>query len=110
MNALLPSTYNPETLTAGAFGLRNGEIADSMSVHFSVNRTTFRNGPAWRLEQKDGPEVLPFAVHHRRARQAVNYAEALADGLRCVVTLGGKHKVVRPAKLQLGRRGQLPNV
>lgn len=108
MNA--PSTYHhPQTLTAGAFGLRNGEIADSMSVHFSVHRTTFRNGPAWRLEQHGGPELLPFAVHHRRARQAVSYAEALADGIRCVVTLEGRHRVVRPAKLQLGRRGQAPS-
>ena len=76
-----------------------------MSLHFTVNRATFRNGPAWRLEQQDGPEVLPFAVHHRKAKQAMAYAQELAGNLmRCVVTVEGRHRVVLPAKVSFARQ------
>jgi hypothetical protein len=90
--------YEPSMLTGGAFGLRSHRIQDSMTAYFTLNRTTFHEKRAWRLEQRSGPELLPFAVHHRRVRQAVKYTQQVAGLVRCVVVLEGRHRVVCPAK------------
>jgi hypothetical protein len=89
---------SPVALTGGAFGLRSADILDTMSAYFTLHKTTFRDHPAWCLEQSSGPELLPFAVHHRRVRQAVSYAQQVAGLMRCVVVLEGRHRVVRAAK------------
>jgi hypothetical protein len=91
-------------LTAGVFGLHAGEIEEAMSAYFTLKKTTFRDSPAWCLEQSSGPELLPFAVHHRKVRQAVSYAQQVAGLMRCVVVLEGRHRVVRAVK-GIGRRG-----
>jgi hypothetical protein len=86
------------TLTGGILGLHTGEIEEAMSAHFTLRRTTFRNEPAWCLQQSSGPELLPFAVHHRRVRHAIAYAQQVSGLVRCVVHLGGRHRVVRAVK------------
>ena len=91
-------TDEPPSLTAGALGLRSREIEEAMSAYFTLRRDTFRDSPAWRLEQSSGSELLPFAVHHRKVRQAVSYAQEVAGLMRCVVVLDGRHRVVRAAK------------
>ena len=93
-----PNCHEPSVLTGGAFGLRSEEIEEAMSAYFTLQKTTFRDSPAWCLEQSSGPELLPFAVHHRKVRQAVTYAQQVAGLMRCVVVLEGKHRVVRAAR------------
>lgn len=88
----------PTMLTGGAFGLRSPRIQETMSAHFTLRREPFRDGEAWRLEQRSGPELLPFAVHHRRIRHALRYAQQVAGLVRCVVDLEGRHRVVCPAQ------------
>jgi hypothetical protein len=85
-------------LTGGVLGLRRHEIDEAMSAYFTLKRTTFRDSPAWCLEQNDGPDLLPFAVHHRKVRQAVAYAHQVAGLMRCVVVLEGRHRVVRAVR------------
>jgi hypothetical protein len=79
-------------------GLHRREIEEAMSAHFTLRRTTFRNQPAWCLQQRSGPELLPFAVHHRKVRHAITYAQQVSGLVRCVVHLEGRHRVVREAK------------
>ena len=88
----------PATLTGGILGLRSREIEEAMSAYFTLSRTTFRDSPAWCLEQRSGPELLPFAVHHRKVRQALTYAQQVAGLMRCVVVLDGRHRVVCAAR------------
>src|SRR3954468_13452616 len=102
MNRILPPFANRDEpcLTGGALGLRSGEIEEAMSAYFTLNRTVFRDSPAWCLEQSSGSglELLPFPVHHRKVRQAVTYAQQVAGLMRCVVVLDGRHRVVRGVK------------
>ena len=86
------------TLTGGILGLHSREIEETMSAHFTLKRSTFRDRPAWCLQQSSGPEILPFAVHHRKVRQAISYAQNVAGLVRCVVLLEGRHRVVRAVK------------
>jgi hypothetical protein len=86
------------SLVGGPFGLKCREIEEAMSAYFTLKRDTFRDSPSWRLEQSSGPELLPFAVHHRKVRQAVTYAQQVAGLMRCVVVLDGRHRVVRAVK------------
>jgi hypothetical protein len=92
----------PSTLTGGAMGLRAEEIEEAMSAYFTLDRATFRGNPAWCLQQSSGqgsgPDLLHFAVHHRKVRQAVTYAQQVAGLMRCVVVLEGRHRVVCAAK------------
>lgn len=90
--------HQPSALTGGAFGLRSHDIEETMSAYFTLSRTTFRDSPAWCLEQCSGPDLLPFAVHHRRVRQAVTYAQQVAGLMRCVIVLDGRHRVVCAAR------------
>jgi hypothetical protein len=85
-------------LTGGVFGLHTQEIEEAMSAYFTLTKTTFRDSPAWCLEQSSGPDLLPFAVHHRKVRQAVSYAQQVAGLMRCVVVLEGRHRVVRAVR------------
>lgn len=95
--------HQPPALTGGAFGLRSREIEETMSAYFTLNRTTFRDSPAWCLEQRSGPNLLPFAVHHRKVRQALTYAQQVAGLMRCVIMLDdGRHRVVCSAKGMAG--------
>jgi hypothetical protein len=91
-------TCETHTLTGGAFGLQAREIEEAMSAYFTLHKTTFRDSPAWCLEQSSGPDLLPFAVHHRKIRQAVTYAQQVAGLMRCVVVLEGRHRVVCAAR------------
>jgi hypothetical protein len=91
-----------QMLTGGAFGLRASEIEEAMSAYFTLDRAVFRNKPAWLLQQSSGPDLLPFAVHHRRVRQAVTYAQQVAGLMRCVVVLDGRHRLVCAARGILG--------
>jgi hypothetical protein len=86
------------SLTGGIMGLHSREIEEAMSAHFTLKRTTFRNEPAWCLQQRSGPELLPFAVHHRKVRHAITYAQEVSGMVRCVVHLEGRHRVVREVK------------
>jgi hypothetical protein len=86
------------TLTGGILGLRSREIEEAMSAHFTLKRATFRDQPAWCLQQSSGPDILPFAVHHRKVRHAITYAQQVAGLVRCVVHLEGRHRVVRAVK------------
>jgi hypothetical protein len=88
----------PPVLTGGLLGRRRCELDEAMSAHFPLNRATFRERPAWRLEQSAGSDLLPFAVHHRRVREAVVYAQQVSGLMRCVVELEGRHRVVCQAK------------
>jgi hypothetical protein len=85
-------------LTEGILGLHRRDTEEAMSAHFTLRRTTFRNQPAWCLQQSSGPELLPFAVHHRKVREALNYAQQVSGLVRCIVHLEGRHRVVREAK------------